>query len=235
MRPLDYSCYAGAVCSCLLRPIWCASGWDPQRQVAAARHRRTASDATGWPRAVRRVTSWLGPQNCHACAVNGTGVSGRDGGLLDGKVASLLTFPSRVLSSPWRRTFLRGHVLTRAESPRSSRNRPDSRTPVIRGVSDGPHHLFYQHRVDPDVPIRGRCGCRERADRKRQGIAFRPLRSCPDTIRQAHAVQPVAAVQTEYSLMNRDRKRMACSIPARIGNRLCAWGPNWHGLSDAEA
>lgn len=60
--------------------------------------------------------------------------------------------------------------------------------------------LFYQHRVDPDVPIEEVAGCVRDLIAEGKVLHFGLSEAGPDTIRRAHAVQPVAAVQSEYSL-----------------------------------
>ena len=60
--------------------------------------------------------------------------------------------------------------------------------------------LFYQHRVDPRRADRRRGGSGEGADSRGQGQALRLSEAGAKTIRRAHAVQPVTAVQSEYSL-----------------------------------
>ena len=64
--------------------------------------------------------------------------------------------------------------------------------------------LYYQHRVDPSVPIEDTVGAM--ADLVRQGkVRFLGLsEAAPATVRRAHAVHPIAALQTEYSLWTRD-------------------------------
>src|SRR6185436_18584570 len=64
--------------------------------------------------------------------------------------------------------------------------------------------LYYQHRVDPKVPIEDVAGTV--ADLIREGKVrhFGLSEASAKTIRRAHAVQPVTAIQTEYSLMERD-------------------------------
>ena len=64
--------------------------------------------------------------------------------------------------------------------------------------------LFYQHRVDPNVPIEDVAGAVKELIEAGKVLHFGLSEASPSTIRRAHAVQPVAALQTEYSLMNRD-------------------------------
>ena len=60
--------------------------------------------------------------------------------------------------------------------------------------------LFYQHRVDPDVPIEDVAGAVKELIREGKVKHFGLSESGAQTIRRAHAVQPVTAVQSEYSL-----------------------------------
>jgi aryl-alcohol dehydrogenase-like predicted oxidoreductase len=64
--------------------------------------------------------------------------------------------------------------------------------------------LYYQHRVDPDVPIEETVGAM--AELVQQGkVRYLGLsEAAPDTLRRAHAVHPISALQTEYSLWTRD-------------------------------
>src|SRR5580698_9478520 len=64
--------------------------------------------------------------------------------------------------------------------------------------------LYYQHRVDPDVPIEETVGAMaELVDAGK--VRFLGLSEAgPETIRRAHAVHPISALQTEYSLWSRD-------------------------------
>ncbi|MDF2974591.1 MAG: aldo/keto reductase, partial [Microvirga sp.] len=64
--------------------------------------------------------------------------------------------------------------------------------------------LYYQHRVDPETPIEDTVGAM--ADLVRQGkVRYLGLSEAgPQTIRRAHAVHPITALQTEYSLWSRD-------------------------------
>ena len=92
----------------------------------------------------------------------------------------------------------------------------DSRPDHIREVVDnslrflGLDHIdvLYQHRVDPDVPIEDVAGTvKEFIDAGKVGH-FGLSEAGPETIRRAHAVQPVAMLQTEYSLFEREVERL---------------------------
>ena len=67
--------------------------------------------------------------------------------------------------------------------------------------------LFYQHRVDPRVPIEDVAAAVKELIAAGKVLHFGLSEASPETIRKAHAVQPVTALQTEYSLMNRDPEK----------------------------
>lgn len=92
----------------------------------------------------------------------------------------------------------------------------DSRPEHIREVLDnsllrlGVDHvdLLYQHRVDPEVPIEDVAGTVRDLIAEGKVGHFGLSEAGPETIRRAHAVQPVAMLQTEYSLFERDVERL---------------------------
>ena len=67
--------------------------------------------------------------------------------------------------------------------------------------------LFYQHRVDPDVPIEETVGAMAELVQQGKVRHIGLSEAAPETIRRAHAVHPITAVQTEYSLWTRDPER----------------------------
>ena len=86
--------------------------------------------------------------------------------------------------------------------------------------------LYYQHRVDPAVPIEDVAGAIKDLVAQGKVLHFGLSEASAKTIRRAHAVLPVAAVQTEYSVMNRDPERngvlQACED---LGIGFVPWGP----------
>jgi aryl-alcohol dehydrogenase-like predicted oxidoreductase len=86
--------------------------------------------------------------------------------------------------------------------------------------------LFYQHRVDPKVPIEDVAGTVKELIAQGKVLHFGLSEASPSTIRKAHAVQPVSALQTEYSLMNRDpEKNGLLEICEELGIGFVPWGP----------
>src|SRR5215207_6516417 len=91
---------------------------------------------------------------------------------------------------------------------RKPSGRVTSRPDVIEHVVDGSLHrlgvdaidLYYQHRVDPEVPIEDVAGTVKELIEAGKVKHFGLSEAAAETIRRAHAVQPVAAVQSEYSL-----------------------------------
>ena len=86
--------------------------------------------------------------------------------------------------------------------------------------------LFYQHRVDPNVPIEDVAGAVKELIEDGKVLYFGLSEASPTTIRKAHAVQPVAALQTEYSLMNRDPEENGLlDTCEELGIGFVPWGP----------
>src|SRR4029434_9521877 len=64
--------------------------------------------------------------------------------------------------------------------------------------------LYYQHRVDPKTPIEETVGAMAALVRAGKARFLGLSEATPDQIRRAHAVHPITALQTEYSLWSRD-------------------------------
>jgi aryl-alcohol dehydrogenase-like predicted oxidoreductase len=90
--------------------------------------------------------------------------------------------------------------------------------------------LLYQHRVDPAVPIEDVVGAM--ADLVRQGkIRFLGLSEAGEaTIRRAHAVHPISALQSEYSLWERNLERDLIPVLRELGIGLVAFSPLGRGF-----
>lgn len=86
--------------------------------------------------------------------------------------------------------------------------------------------LYYQHRVDPSVPIEDVAGAIKDLIQQGKVLYFGLSEASARTIRRAHAIQPVAAVQTEYSLMNRDPENNGVlAVCEELGIGFVPWGP----------
>jgi aryl-alcohol dehydrogenase-like predicted oxidoreductase len=86
--------------------------------------------------------------------------------------------------------------------------------------------LYYQHRVDPNVPIEDVAGTVKELIKEGKVLHFGLSEASSKTIRRAHAVQPVTAIQTEYSLIQRDpEKNGVLSACDELGIGFVPWGP----------
>src|SRR5580698_2901478 len=94
--------------------------------------------------------------------------------------------------------------------------------------------LYYQHRVDPDVPIEDVAGTVKELIAEGKVLHFGLSEASAKTIRRAHAIQLVSAVQTEYSLIQRRRAERCTKDLWRVRNQLCALGSSWIRVSNCE-
>jgi aryl-alcohol dehydrogenase-like predicted oxidoreductase len=85
--------------------------------------------------------------------------------------------------------------------------------------------LFYQHRVDPDVPIEDVAGAVKDLIQQGKVKHFGLSEAGVKTIRRAHAVQPVTALQNEYSLWTRDPEAEALAVCEELGIGFVAFTP----------
>jgi aryl-alcohol dehydrogenase-like predicted oxidoreductase len=114
----------------------------------------------------------------------------------------------------------------------------DSRPEHIRQVADASLKrlktdvidLFYQHRVDPNVPIEDVAGAVKELIDEGKVKHFGLSEAGAKTIRRAHAVQPVTAVQSEYSLWTRDPEPDVLPACEELGIGFVAWGPLGQGF-----
>ncbi len=114
----------------------------------------------------------------------------------------------------------------------------DSRPEHIKQVADASLKrlkvdaidLFYQHRVDPDVPIEDVAGAVKDLIQEGKVKHFGLSEAGAQTIRRAHAVQPVTAVQNEYSLWTRDPEAELLPALEQLGIGLVAYSPLGKGF-----
>lgn len=90
--------------------------------------------------------------------------------------------------------------------------------------------LFYQHRVDPEVPIEEVAGAVKELIDQGKVKAFGLSEAGATTIRKAHAVQPVAAVQSEYSLWWREPEETIFPVLEELGIGFVPFSPLGRGF-----
>jgi aryl-alcohol dehydrogenase-like predicted oxidoreductase len=85
--------------------------------------------------------------------------------------------------------------------------------------------LYYQHRVDPNVPIEDTVGAMKRLVEAGKVRALGLSEAKPETIRRAHKIHPIAAVQNEYSLLYRVEGEETLAATRELGISLIAYAP----------
>ena len=114
----------------------------------------------------------------------------------------------------------------------------DSRPETIRAVAEAALKrlrtdridLFYQHRVDPNVPIEAVAGVVKELIREGKVKHFGLSEAGVQSIRRAHAVQPVAALQSEYSLWWREPEQEVLPVLEELGIGFVPFSPLGKGF-----
>ncbi|KVQ68258.1 aldo/keto reductase [Burkholderia territorii] len=114
----------------------------------------------------------------------------------------------------------------------------DSRPEHIRDVVDASLKrlrtdridLLYQHRVDPAVPMEDVAGAVKDLIAEGKVLHFGLSEASAASIRKAHAVQPVTAIQDHYSLWMREPEQTKFALCEELGIGLVAWGPLGQGF-----
>jgi aryl-alcohol dehydrogenase-like predicted oxidoreductase len=124
----------------------------------------------------------------------------------------------------------------------------DPKTKERRGLNSRPEHiklvaeaslkrlrtevidLFYQHRVDPNVPIEDVAGAVKDLIAEGKVKYFGLSEAAANTIRRAHAVLPVTAIQSEYSLWARDPEAEVLPACEELGIGFVPWSPLGQGF-----
>ncbi len=127
----------------------------------------------------------------------------------------------------------------------------DPQTLARRGLNSRPEHiqqaaeaslkrlgievidLYYQHRVDPSVPIEDVAGAVKDLIAAGKVRHFGLSEAGAQTIRRAHAVQPVAAIQNEYSLWARESEAEVIPVCEELGIGFVPWSPLGQGFLTA--
>lgn len=100
----------------------------------------------------------------------------------------------------------------------------------LRSLRTDAIDLFYQHRVDPDVPIEDVAGTVGELIAEGKVRHFGLSEASADTIRRAHAVHPVTALQSEYSLWTRDPEAEILPVLAELGIGFVPFSPLGKGF-----
>ena len=85
--------------------------------------------------------------------------------------------------------------------------------------------LYYVHRIDPKVPIEDTIGAMARLIEQGKVCALGLCEASPATIRRAHKVHPLAAIQTEYSLLYREQAEETLKTTRELGISFVAYSP----------
>jgi aryl-alcohol dehydrogenase-like predicted oxidoreductase len=120
----------------------------------------------------------------------------------------------------------------------SGRSGPDSSPDSIRTALDGSLRrlntdyidLYYQHRVDPGTPIEDVIGTVAEFVAQGKVRHIGVSEAWVDTIRRAHAVHPIAALQSEYSLWTRDQEPEVLPLLRELGIGFVPYSPLGHGF-----
>jgi aryl-alcohol dehydrogenase-like predicted oxidoreductase len=126
--------------------------------------------------------------------------------------------------------------------------RRDPNDPSVRSIDGSPEYvreacdgslkrlgiecidLYYQHRVDPNVPIEDTVGAMARLIEAGKVRHLGLSEAAPSTIRRAHAVHPISALQTEYSLWSRDPEDEILQTVRDLGIGFVAYSPLGRGF-----
>ena len=184
----------------------------------------------------------------------GQGVSKQDAVALLRKAVDLgvTFFDTAEAYGPWTNEELVGEALApvrdrvviatkfgfKLTGPESRPAGVDSRPERIRKVADASLQrlkvdaldLFYQHRVDPDVPIEEVAGAVKDLIQQGKVKHFGLSEAGVETIRRAHAVQPITALQYEYSLWYRDPEKDVLPLAEKLGIGFVPYSPLGRGF-----
>ena len=90
--------------------------------------------------------------------------------------------------------------------------------------------LYYQHRMDPSTPIEETVGALSELIAEGKILHYGLSEAAPETIRRAHAVHPVTALQTEYSLWSRDPEAEILPVVRELGIGFVPYSPLGRGF-----
>lgn len=125
-------------------------------------------------------------------------------------------------------------VVVRADGTRGISGHPDHVIEAceasLKRLGTDRIDLYYQHRVDPDVPIEDTVGAMADLVAAGKVLHLGLSEAGPATIRRAHAVHPIAALQTEYSLWSRDVEETILPTLRELGIGMVPYSPLGRGF-----
>lgn len=101
---------------------------------------------------------------------------------------------------------------------------------MLRRLKTDRIDLLYMHRIDPSVPIEDIAGTVCDLIKEGKALHFGLSETSPHTMRRAHAVQPVTALQTQYSLLQRFSENQVLDTCEELGIGFVPWGPVARGF-----
>ncbi|MBI3224491.1 MAG: aldo/keto reductase [Mycolicibacterium cosmeticum] len=126
-----------------------------------------------------------------------------------------------------------GNTLDRDTNPRALDGRPEYVRSAIEGSLRrlGVDHvdLYYQHRVDPEVPIEDTVGALKELVEAGKVRHIGLSEPGPQTLRRAHAVHPITAIQNEWSLFTRDIEDETVPLARELGIGIVPYSPLGRG------
>lgn len=120
-----------------------------------------------------------------------------------------------------------GQRLGRDARPESIRKAVEG---MLRRLKTDRIDLLYLHRIDPNVPIEDIAGTVSELIKEGKALHFGLSETSPETIRKAHTVQIVTAVQSEYSLIQRVPENQVLDTCEELGIGFVPWGPVCRGF-----
>jgi len=127
-----------------------------------------------------------------------------------------------------------GTILHRGDGGRGTDGSPENMRLSVEGslkrLGTDYIDLYYQHRMDPDVPVEDTVGALAELIAEGKIRQYGLSEAAPATIRRAHAVHPVAALQTEFSLWSREPEAELLPLTRELGITFVAYAPLGRGF-----
>ena len=132
-----------------------------------------------------------------------------------------------VIASKFGFDFTNGERAGRNSKPEYIRKAVEE---MLRRLQTDRIDLLYLHRLDPNVPVEEVAGTVKELIKEGKALHFGLSEVSPATIRRAHAVQPVTALQSEYSLVQRALENEVLDTCETLGIGFVPWGPVCRGF-----